>query len=151
MHNILIFGSIMSIVFYEITEISPGGIIVPAYVALYLDSPEKVAFTIGNSLLIVAIVRFLSPFLIVYGRRKFVFCIVLSFLLRFLFQRLHLYLIEEQGIYLFSAGVIGTLISGILAQEMSRHGIWKTLSAMIILSIFIKAALSLFYKLGGIL
>ena len=151
MHNILIFGSIMSILFYEITEVSPGGIIVPAYVALYIESPEKILFTLGMSLLIVGILRGISPFLVLYGRRKFVFCIVISFLLRYFLQRLNLYFIEEQGLYLLSAGVIGTLISGILAQEMSRHGIVKTISAMMILAIFIKAALSLFYKLGGIL
>ena len=32
-NDIIIFGIILSIIFYEITEISPGGLIVPAYIA----------------------------------------------------------------------------------------------------------------------
>lgn len=34
-NNIIILGIIISIIFYEITEISPGGMIVPGYIALF--------------------------------------------------------------------------------------------------------------------
>ena len=36
-NDIIIFGIILSIIFYEITEISPGGLIVPAYIAFYCE------------------------------------------------------------------------------------------------------------------
>ena len=45
-NEIMVLGVILSIVFYEITEISPGGLIVPAYFALYLDNPTKIILTI---------------------------------------------------------------------------------------------------------
>ena len=37
-NDIIIFGIILSIIFYEITEISPGGLIVPAYIAFYINT-----------------------------------------------------------------------------------------------------------------
>ena len=40
-NDIIIFGIILSIIFYEITEISPGGLIVPAYVAFYINDPQN--------------------------------------------------------------------------------------------------------------
>lgn len=49
--EIIIFGVLASIVFHELTQISPGGIIVPGYIALLLDEPIRVAVTIGLSLL----------------------------------------------------------------------------------------------------
>ena len=69
--NILTLGVIISIVFYEITEISPGGLIVPAYFALYLDDPLKLSVTAGISLLTLLLLKLLSRYTILYGRRRF--------------------------------------------------------------------------------
>jgi hypothetical protein len=41
MNEILILGLLISLAFSEITGISPGGIIVPSYFAIYLDDPYK--------------------------------------------------------------------------------------------------------------
>lgn len=40
--GIIIFGVLASIVFHELTQISPGGIIVPGYIALLLDELVRV-------------------------------------------------------------------------------------------------------------
>ena len=74
-HEILTLGVIVSIAFYELTEISPGGLIVPAYFALYLDAPLKLIITVFISLLTVAVLKILSRSTILYGRRRFAVCI----------------------------------------------------------------------------
>ena len=50
-NEIMVLGVILSIAFYEITEISPGGLIVPAYFALYLDNPTKIILTVFISVI----------------------------------------------------------------------------------------------------
>ncbi len=65
-------GILMAILFIEITDIFPGGIIVPAYVALYLDEPLRVLVTIGVAFLSLLSYRWLSRYLILFGKRRFV-------------------------------------------------------------------------------
>ena len=42
--NVLVLGILISIIFYEITHISPGGIIVPGLLAMYINQPQAVRF-----------------------------------------------------------------------------------------------------------
>ena len=69
-NDIIIFGIILSIIFYEITEISPGGLIVPAYIAFYINTPQRIIITIIAGILTFLIVKFISNHTIIYGRRK---------------------------------------------------------------------------------
>ncbi len=150
-NEIIIFGIILSILFYEITEISPGGLIVPAYIAFYLDSPQRIALTIGASIITYFIVKIIANHTIIYGRRKFALCIMISFLIRAVLKYLNIYIINEYEIYILGGNIIGIIIPGIMAQEMGRHGVIKTLSSLMILAITIKAFVEIFYKAGGII
>lgn len=147
-NEIMILGIILSIVFYEITEISPGGLIVPVYFALYLNNLTKIFFTIFISIITYLLLKFLSNHAIIYGRRRFTLCIILSFLIKTLLKYFNLHILNENEIYFFNIAIVGIIIPGILAQEMDRNGIIKTLSSLIILSIFIKSLIEIFYMVG---
>ena len=138
-HEILTLGVIVSIVFYEITEISPGGLIVPAYFALYLDDPLKLLVTVFISLLTVAALKILSRYTILYGRRRFAVCIMLSFLIKMILQYGNFHLFHVHELYFLNVHSIGTIIPGILAQEVDRNGAVRTLAALIIVAIVTKA------------
>ena len=150
-NDIIIFGIIVSIIFYEITEISPGGLIVPAYIAFYINNPQRIIITILAGILTFFIVKIISNHTIVYGRRKFALCIMISFVIRFIIKYFNIYIVNEYEIYMLSGSVIGIIIPGIMAQEMDRHGVIKTVSSLMILSIFIKAVIEVIYKAGGML
>ena len=49
--NILILGIIISIIYYEITDISPGGIIVPGLLVMYITQPERILYTLVVALI----------------------------------------------------------------------------------------------------
>ena len=85
-NEIMILGVILSVAFYEITEISPGGLIVPAYFALYLDNPTKIILTVFISVITYLLLKILSNYTIIYGRRRFTVCIILSFLIKTLLK-----------------------------------------------------------------
>ena len=132
--ELIIFGVLASIVFLEITAISPGGIIVPGYIAMMLDDPLRVAVTIALSLLTWCAVRMLSEVLILFGRRRFAVFIIVSFLLRYLSGLVT----AEAHLPVNAALVIGYLVPGILAHEIDRQGAVKTLSSMLVVAVALK-------------
>lgn len=149
-NEVIILGIILSIIFYEITEISPGGLIVPAYIAFYLDNPQRVVITILAGILTFLIVKFISNHAIVYGRRKFALCIMISFIIRVVLKYFNIYIVNEYELFILGGSIIGVIIPGIIAQEIDRYGMIRTISSLLILSIFIKSIIELFYSIGGL-
>ena len=147
-HEIQVLGVVISIVFYEITGIAPGGLIVPVYCTLYLDNPRKLLATLAISAATVLLLKLLSRYTILYGRRRFAVCIILSFLLKAAFRYGCTALFSGYASDFFSIEPIGTIIPGILAQEIDRNGPVRTFASLIILAIFIKAMIEITYGIG---
>lgn len=146
--EILTLGVVISIIFYEITDISPGGLIVPAYCALYMDHPRKLLATLLIAVLSALLVKLLSQYSILYGRRRFAVCIMLSFLLKTVFRFFNIRIFAGVEPFMFTMEGIGTIIPGILAHEIDRNGWVRTISALIMLSVFIKAVIEILYGIG---
>ena len=136
----IIFGVLASIIFHEFTAISPGGIIVPGYIALLLDEPWRVALTIGLSLLTWGVVRLLAEHVILFGKRRFAVFIIVSFLLRWAFGLVSAeselpvsaalvigYLAQDYGfgpalVYISAVALIGALSYILLVGDVKRVG-----------------------------
>jgi poly-gamma-glutamate biosynthesis protein PgsC/CapC len=135
-------GVMVSFAFYEMVGFSPGGIVVPGYVALFLDQPIRILVTLLVALLTYFAVKILSNYIILYGRRRFLTMVLVSFLLK--------WLIEEMIIKMPISGVelrsIGYIIPGLIANEMRRQGIFPTLYSLAIVSILVRLILLLFLK-----
>lgn len=135
-------GVMVSFAFYEIVGFSPGGIVVPGYIALFLDQPVRILITLTVALLTYFIVIQLSNYVILYGRRRFLTMVLVSFLLK--------WLIEEMVIKMPISGIelrsIGYIIPGLIANEMRRQGIFPTIYSLAIVSILVRLILLLFLK-----
>ena len=125
-NEIILLGVACSLLFYELTLLSPGGIIVPGYFALCLTEPARILYTLGIVLLTWLLMRLLSQFFILYGRRRFALAILLSFLLNAAVTAL--------GIFPYSFNLIGYIVPGILLRDMERQGVWKTLLSLAIVT-----------------
>lgn len=135
MYNIVILGVVLSLIYYELTDISPGGIIVPGYIALYLDQPPRIIATLLLSLISLMIVNIISNHTILYGRRKFGLLILISFIVKFLVQSSISFLPLQA---LLKATSIGYIIPSIIAQDVDRQGLLKTVSSMILVASLVK-------------
>ena len=131
--QLFIIGLVIGFIFYELTGISPGGVIVPAYLALFMHEPQRIAMTIIIALVIYLIINFLGSYLILYGRRKFLLAVVLSFFLKLLIEA-RIQPISRMTIDLQS---IGYIIPGIIANELGRQKIIPTLLSLGIVSLLI--------------
>ena len=129
--NEIVFGGIAAaVLFTELTDISPGGLIVPAYFALYIYTPGRLADTVLLSFFCMGVVRLCSRWIILYGRRRY-------------FMFLAVGMLGKMALGLSGAGVIGTigyLVPGLLGRDMERQGVVKTLSAAAVVTLFIVLA-----------
>lgn len=135
MNELAVLSLAVSLIFTELTDLLPGGMIVPFYFVLYLDDPVKVAATVVSALLSVGIIRLLSRFTLLYGRRKFALYVMVGILEKILFT--YLYFGDSYMFYHLSM-TIGYLVPGILGRQMERQGIIKTLSALAVVVLLVK-------------
>jgi len=121
-------GIFIGFIFFEISGLTAGGIIVPGYLVLYVREPERIVVTILVSLIVFCIVTLLSRYCILYGRRRFFLMILTGFIIRYGFDMLPVYL-PESG---FELKAIGYIIPGLIANEFYRQGVVKTILAIIL-------------------
>ena len=88
-------GMIISLILTESVGVTAGGLIVPGYIALNLHSPYMVLLTFLISLFTLLILNFLSKFIIIYGKRRLVFCLLFSFILGSIIREVPMYLMEN--------------------------------------------------------
>lgn len=124
--EIFLIGLVLGLLYYELVGISPGGVIAPAYFALYILQPQKIAMTLALALLIFIIIKFLSQHLIIYGRRKLLLALLLSFVLKLIID---VYIQPLQNIQL-DLQSIGYIIPGLIANEVTRQKITPTLLSL---------------------
>lgn len=134
-------GLVASFAFMELTGLSAGGLVVPGYVALYLDQPGRVAATLALALATYLVVRLLSNWVIIYGRRRFMAMILVGFWLEWAFARIAweippLALGQE-----FRA--IGYVIPGLIANEAAKQGILRTFAGALVVSTAVRLVLLL--------
>jgi len=129
-------GIVLSLVLTESVGVTAGGVIVPGYIALYLHEPLKVISTFGISLLVFLIVWILSKFMMIYGKRRLVLCLLLGFFLGYLSK---LYL--RFPVSNLDLSVIGNIIPGLIASWMDRQGVVRTISVVLITASIVQLCL----------
>jgi poly-gamma-glutamate biosynthesis protein PgsC/CapC len=127
----LFIGLIIAVIYVEIMDIYPGGIIVPGYVALYLDEPLRVLATILIALLSLYTYKILSRFLILFGKRRFVMIVILGGL----WAQLWFILLPHFFADPLGLRAIGWIIPGLLANNLEKQKILSTLASMFIVAI----------------
>lgn len=122
----ILIGIVVALLYAEIIGILPGGIIVPALMALYLDQPLRVVATILAAFLSFGCYKFLGRYFLLFGRRRF----VLLLLLGALFGQLWLLLWPRLFAAPLDLRVIGWIIPGLLANNLVRQKILPTLASL---------------------
>jgi len=129
-------GMFVSLIFSETLGLATGGMIVPGYVALSLREPLRIVGTIAVSLLTFGIVRFLSNYMLIYGRRRTVIVLLIGFCLGWTSKKL--LSMPEKGIEIES---IGYVIPGLIADWMERQGVLETIASLVMAAILVRLLL----------
>ena len=121
-HEIVVAGVAISLIFAELTGLSPAGLIVPGYIALSLQTPRRVVYTLAVAVAAWGCARLLSRWMILYGRRRFAVLVLLAFAIDAA--------VSAFGVLPYDPGLIGVLVPGIMAQEMEKQGLVKSLLSL---------------------
>jgi poly-gamma-glutamate biosynthesis protein PgsC/CapC len=130
--------------FSELLGASAGGIVVPGYIALYLDRPLQILGTLVISLLTWAIIRIIGNFTLLFGKRRMVLSILIGFILGWLSRIL---VVQDITIHQLQMQSIGYIIPGLIANWFERQGFWKTVSTMGVAAILVRLVLMVVF--GG--
>lgn len=135
-------GLVVSLVFSEILGLAAGGLVVPGYIALYMDQPLRILGTVLASLVTYGFIRLVGRFVLLYGRRTMVFSVLAGFLFGYLTR--HILVFNEAmqlGVDTSVIQSIGYIIPGLIAYWMVRQGVVETLCTMIMASFIVRLAL----------
>jgi len=127
-------GMCLSLMLTETLGVTAGGVIVPGYIALFLDEPFKIIVTFSIAILVVLIIKVLSNFMFIYGKRRLVLSLMLGFILGYFSK---LYLDPNKFLFMgsFDLSSIGNIIPGLIASWMDRQGTLKTMSVIMIIAV----------------
>jgi len=130
-------GIILSLFFTETLGVTAGGVIVPGYIALFLHQPQMVLGTFVISIATYLIVKLLSSFMLIYGKRRLVLSLLIGFFIG--------YFVKE-NVQDGSLLVIGNIIPGLIASWMDRQGVFRTISVILITASIVQLMLMLLYR-----
>lgn len=125
-------GMLASLFLTETIGLAAGGIVVPGYIALYLQQPLRVIGTVLVGLIVYLLIKFLGRFMLLYGRRLLVIGVLLGYLIGYLIRLFPPITFTD---FKLDVNVIGYVIPGLLAYWMNRQGIIETITTMTIAAI----------------
>jgi poly-gamma-glutamate biosynthesis protein PgsC/CapC len=134
---------IVSFFLSEIYGLAAGGMIVPGYLALCLNRPTCVVITLLAALLTFAVVKLISQWAIVYGRRRIVLTLIIGFLVGAALRALPGLLAAPTGGLPGETwfAVIGFIIPGLIALWIDRQGLVETISPLLTSTVVVRLAL----------
>ncbi len=117
----------------EFLGLASGGLVSAGYLAFFFNQPYRILSTICLAILIYISVKILEQFLFIYGRRRFACCVLMGIFYAWILNEVLIYtsFISED------IRIIGYVVPGLIANDMLKQGLFKTLTVLLIIAISI--------------
>jgi poly-gamma-glutamate biosynthesis protein PgsC/CapC len=136
-------GLVVSLALTELFGLAAGGMVVPGYLALFLDRPVIIALTLGAAWLTWFIVKSLSKVAIIYGKRRTAMMILVGFLIGFAARFLLQMLGTQSGSFdPADFQIVGFIIPGLMAIWIERQGLLETCCVVLTASALVRLVLT---------
>ena len=122
-------GIVISLLLTETVGLAAGGIVVPGYIAYWMHEPVRILGTLLVALVTWGLVRLISRATLLDGSRLLVICILLGYVLGFLFR---LFPPLSAGGTWIDLQIVGYVIPGLIAYWIERQGFLTTLCTMLV-------------------
>ena len=125
----LIFGVLLSMLMEELLGVSTGGMIVPGVLALHVQNIDIMIYIFLISFITYLVVeKLLAKHMILYGKRKFAFMVLVALLIKVggdqLYPLLPFAAVAFRG--------IGAIVPALMANTYTRQGIKFTIPKIIV-------------------
>ena len=156
-------GLFFTLLLTQTLGLAAGGLVVPGYVALQLPEPMSLVITLVAALLTFLIVRVISSFAIIYGRRQTIIMILTGYLIAGLMDLFLGSLVNWVDLQMVAGGddaqaqvatlessfmmavmssnIIGYIIPGLIAIWFERQGVLQTLCGLAVTAVLVRLAL----------
>lgn len=122
----LAIGLLFALGCYLVTNLSPGGMITPAWLALTLATDwRRISLIAGVTLLTWLGTLLVRKVVILYGKRLFASVVMIGVLLQ---MTLALFILNEYPL-LFSHQTLGFIVPGLIAYQLIRQPVLATVTA----------------------
>lgn len=132
-------GILLSLLFTELTGLLAGGLISAGYMAFFATQPARLGMTLLVVLLVYGVVRGLSRFIVLYGRRRFAAAVILSYVLGWFCAVATAEILPAD----MDVRAVGLIIPGLVANDMLRQGVAATLVALAAVAVLTRLFLEL--------
>jgi gamma-polyglutamate biosynthesis protein CapC len=124
-------GLVFALVCYLTTNLSPGGMITPGWIALsMIEDPLQVGVIVAMTLVTYFLTRLLQRSVILYGKRLFAAIVLLS-----VFLQLTLFVIVQRDLpLLFAHQTLGFVAPGLITYQLVRQPPRATILATIMVT-----------------
>ncbi len=136
-------GLVVSLTLTELFGLAAGGMVVPGYLALFLDRPLVILLTLAAAFLTWAIVKGLSRVAIIYGKRRTTMMILVGFLIGFTARFLFTWMgTHSESIAPADFQIVGFIIPGLMAIWIERQGLFETCCVVLTASAMVRLVLT---------
>lgn len=132
-------GMVASFFLTETVGLAAGGIVVPGYFALTLTEPIRVIMTVLVGLATFLVIKILSQFMLVYGRRLLMLGVLVGYVLGYVTKVVPPLSLSHLR---FDVSVIGYVIPGLMAYWMSRQGVVETITTMLVAAVLTRLVIT---------
>ena len=127
MVTVFIIGILVALLIEETTGLSPGGFIVPGFLALTWSDPLRILATLGAAFAVMGIVLFIQRYIFLYGRRRFAYSILTGIVIK----QLLAIVLPWMRVMPWGALILGLIIPGLIAETALRQGAGRTMAALL--------------------
>ena len=137
LHSAVALSIVLGFACTEFLGLMTGGMISSGYLAFYLEQPYRVASTLLLAIMVFVFVKLLSKCLILFGRRRFMLTVLLGIFLSVIVEKSFIFMTDINQ----DMRIIGYIIPGLIANDMIKQGVFKTLIMVILVSALIWMAM----------
>ena len=131
-------GLVISLIFSETLGLAAGGMVVPGYLALMIQEPFRILGTVATGLATLGVIKVLSRYMLIYGRRRIVVAVLVGFIFGALSRD---YLLIRTGETMLDMRTVGFVIPGLMANWMDRQGVVPTVCVMTTTTVLVRLLL----------
>jgi gamma-polyglutamate biosynthesis protein CapC len=130
-YELVFIALLASLLFIGVSGFYPGGIIVPSYLVLFMNQPSRLLGTLLAALFTLMCYKLVSRYLIIFGRRMFVFMVLVGALWTFCWIQFFP-LISPAS---FEFRVIGWVVPGLIANNFEKQGVVPTTASLVTVTV----------------
>lgn len=128
-------GIVLSLLFLEIFGMAAGGIVIPGYIALQLNNPDRLLGTLIISLATYLIIILISKYTFLFGRRQMVVAILVGTILSIIS---HQFLLFNTATSTLEFSAVGWIVPGLIAHWSVKQGYYKTIAMLAITAVVVR-------------